>query len=267
MNPVSVQNLVCRFKKDVALDDVSFELPPGTITCLLGENGAGKSTLIKALLGLLPASEGQVAVLGHDPVKHGRYVRERTGYVPDAPDAPKWMTPSELYHFLRPQYHRWDEELVARLAARFGLPLETPLKSLSRGQAAKAMLIAALAPKPEVLLFDEAFSGLDPVSRKELLGGFLEELTLEKVCVLLATHDLDLAARVADRVMVLANGRLQAQGALDEVLPDLERQEVALPEEMYGLLQRTIRTAEREREPHLGSTQLSERQPEHKEVA
>ena len=240
MNPVVVEGLTHRFKKEAALSDVSFALPPGTITVLLGENGAGKSTLLKLLLGLLKPTEGRVHVLGEDPVTKGRFVRERTGFVPDAPDAPKWMTPRELYRFLDPQYPRWDAELVARLVERFSLPADTPLKSLSRGQAAKAMLVAALAPRPDVLLFDEAFSGLDPVARKELLSGFLEELRLEEVCVLLATHDLELAARVADRILVLAGGRIRAEGTLEEVFPDFETVEKALPDELYGLLKRAV---------------------------
>src|SRR5262249_31724096 len=159
-----------RFGKTRVLEDVCFELPSRGVTVLLGENGQGKSTLLRLLLGLLKAEEGSIRVLGLDPVRDGRELRELVGYVPDAPDNPAWMTPRELYRFLARQYPRGSTERAERLSKAWEIPLERPFKHLSRGQAARALLVAALAQSPRLLLLDECFAGLDPLARRDLLS-------------------------------------------------------------------------------------------------
>ena len=131
---VTVDHVAKRFGRTRVLEDVSFELPARGVTVLLGENGQGKSTLLRLLLGLLKAEAGSIRVLGLDPVRDGRELRQLVGYVPDAPDNPAWMTPRELYRFLRPQYPRWNQERVERLSATWKIPLVRKFKELSRGQ-------------------------------------------------------------------------------------------------------------------------------------
>src|SRR6185503_9922045 len=107
---VTVEHVAKRFGKTRVLEDVAFELPEKGVTVLLGENGQGKSTLLRLLLGLLKAERGSIRVLGLDPLEQGRELRRLVGYVPDQPDNPPWMTPRELYRFLRPQYPAWSQE-------------------------------------------------------------------------------------------------------------------------------------------------------------
>jgi len=212
-----VEGVSKRFGKTRVLDDVGFVLQPG-VTVLLGENGQGKSTLLRLLLGLLKADAGSLRVLGLDPLRDGRALRLRVGYVPDQYDNPGWMTPAELFAFLAPQYPRWDAARAARLAEAWELPLARRFQDLSRGQAARAQLVAALAQSPELLLLDECFAGLDPLARRDLLAGFLAELAEHEIPTLAVTHDLDVAARMAARVMVLSEGRIRRHGTLEEVL-------------------------------------------------
>lgn len=234
---VKVEHLAKRFGKTPVLADVCFELPTRGVTVLLGANGEGKSTLLRLLLGLLKADAGSIEVLGLDPLRQPRALREQVAYVPDAPDNPAWMTPAELFRFLRPQYPLWRPERALALAKDWDVPLERPFKHLSRGQAARAMLAAALAQAPKLLLLDECFSGLDPVARRDLLGAFLSELAREEVATLLVTHDLDVAARVAERVLVLADGKILHQGSLEEVL-QVDEANAKLQSRMLGLLER-----------------------------
>lgn len=234
---VTVEHVAKRFKKTRVLEDVSFKLPERGVTVLLGANGEGKSTLLRLLLGLLAPDAGTVRVLGLDPLKHGREVRTLVGYVPDAPDNPAWMTPSELFRFLRPQYPAWDQARAEALAEQWEIPLERTFKELSRGQAARALLAAALAQRPRLLLLDECFAGLDPLARRDLLGGFLAELAEHDVATLLVTHDLDIAARVAERVLVLAQGRILAQGPLAEVL-ESDSETARVSSKLLGVLER-----------------------------
>ena len=215
---VNVEGVGKCFGKTRVLADVSFALPARGVTVLLGENGQGKSTLLRLLLGLLKQDAGSLRVLGLDPVRDGRELRRLVGYVPDAPDNPAWMTPRELYRFLAPQYPRWNRERAERLSREWEIPLERAFKQLSRGQAARALLVAALAQSPRLLLLDECFAGLDPLARRDLLAGFLAELAEHEIATLAVTHDLDVAARMAERVLVLADGRVKCHGTLEEVL-------------------------------------------------
>jgi ABC-type multidrug transport system ATPase subunit len=147
------------------------------------------------------------------------------------------MTPRELYRFLAPQYPRWSRERVERLSKAWEIPLERAFKQLSRGQAARALLVAALAQSPRLLLLDECFAGLDPLARRDLLAGFLAELAEHEIATLAVTHDLDVAARMAERVMVLADGKIRRHGTVEEVLRvDEEASRVA--SQLLGVLER-----------------------------
>jgi ABC-2 type transport system ATP-binding protein len=232
---VEIQGVVKRFRRKTVLEDVTLELEPGTVTTLLGPNGAGKSTLLRLILGVLRPDAGSVRVDGLDPVRDGARVRRAIGYVPDRCDAPGWMSARELFGFLAPRYPTWSAEHASELAARFALPLDTPLARLSLGQAAKAMLAAAFAPAPRLVLLDEPFSALDPLARNEFLRGCIAELAQPDCAALVATHDLDVAARIADRVVVLAEGRIATSGTVTDVLGD--ESGARLPQRLYELLE------------------------------
>ncbi|MBI5849676.1 MAG: ABC transporter ATP-binding protein [Planctomycetes bacterium] len=206
--------LCFRYGKQTLLDGLTLEVPRGAVTVLLGENGAGKTTLMRLALGLLKPRAGTLRVLGLDPLRKPRAVRERVGFVPAEPDAPQWMSFDALCRFLRPQFPRWDDARADELAVRLRIPRTRPFRTLSRGEGMKAMLVAALAPQPELLLLDEPFAGLDPLARDEVLGGVIGALRDEGRAVLCTTHDLDAAARVADRVALLAQGHIVRAGAL-----------------------------------------------------
>ena len=207
-----------RFGKRHVLDRLDLELAPGQVTALLGENGAGKSTLINLALGVLKADAGSLVVAGCDPLRQSRKLRERIGFVPDVPDAYPWMTVRDLFRFLAPHWPRWDAPLAESLLASLRIPTDTPFKSMSRGEGMKAMLAAALAPRPSLLLLDEPFAGLDPLVREEVLRSVIGELRDGERTVLVATHDLDVVARIADRVAILAHGKIARHGTLAEVL-------------------------------------------------
>jgi len=196
------------FGKLLVLREVNFELEENETAVLLGTNGAGKSTLLKLLLGLDAPKQGSVQIFGRDPLKHGRAVRERIGYVPDHPDVYGWMTALDLFKFLKPAYPTWDDERARRFSEALRFPAKTPFKALSRGEAAKVMLAAALAPSPKLVVLDEAFARLAPPVREQVLEFFVAEAPLEGGAALVATHDLDVATRLADRVFMLEDGSL-----------------------------------------------------------
>jgi ABC-2 type transport system ATP-binding protein len=200
------------------LRELDLVLAASSTTVLLGRNGCGKSTLARLLLGAERPDRGTIRVAGLDPLRNGKELRGRIGFVPDHPDVYDWMTTSDLYEFLRPQYPRWSTAIETRLVARWCIPEHTRFGELSRGEAAKAMFVAALAPQPDFYLLDEAFERLDPIVRDEVLAGFLEEVELDGRAALVVTHALDLAVRLADRVAVLADGRIDVCAEVEDVL-------------------------------------------------
>ena len=221
-----------RFRRNLVLDGFDLTLVRGRVTVLLGRNGSGKSTFMKLCLGLLKADEGTLTVCGHNPLRRAKLVRQAVGYVPDKPDCYEWMTAAELYRFLAPQYPTWNRDEVARLVETLEIPTGTPFKAMSRGEGMKAMLVAALAPQPELLLLDEPFAGLDAVVREEVLRGVIGALREGEQTVLCTTHDLDVAARIADNAAMLSAGKVVAHGPLAEVLGSDDR----MPERMKELL-------------------------------
>lgn len=241
---VDIDGLTVRFGNKRVLDGLDLRLEPGAVTVLLGQNGQGKSTLLRVLLGVLRPRRGSVRVFGLDPLCAHRAVLQGVGYVPDVPDCPPWMTARDLFTFLRPHYPRWRDDLAGELCERLAVPLKTRFKSLSRGQGMKAMLVAALAPEPDLLLLDEPFAGLDPLVKEQVLQGVIGASKDGQRTVLCATHELEVAARIADRVLVLQDGRIVRDGTLADVLG--EQEPVRIP---HGL-QRVLAAAARKEEVH-----------------
>ena len=236
---LSFHDVARGFGRRRVLDGVTLDVAPGEVVVLLGENGAGKSTLLRLALGLLAPTTGTVTVCGLDPVRRARDVRRLVGYVPDRPDAYPWMTVGDLFRFLRPHHPRWDDRRGLDAVEALRVPTDVPLRAMSKGQGMKAMLAAALAQDPEVLLLDEPFSGLDPVVREDVLRGVIGALRDGGRAVLCATHELDAAARIADRVAVLAGGRIARVGTVAEVVGTSEEPANA-PARLQAVLAETM---------------------------
>jgi ABC-2 type transport system ATP-binding protein len=184
-------------------------VPAGSIFALLGPNGAGKTTTLKLLMNLLRPTRGRATVLGADTRRLGPRHFQRIGYVSENQRLPDWMTPGQLFDYCRPFYPTWDEALRQTLASDLGLATRAPLRSLSRGTRMKAALLASLAYRPELVVLDEPFTGLDPLTRDELIRGLLEASGDRTWTVLVSSHDIDDVERLADWVGFITDGRLQ----------------------------------------------------------
>jgi ABC-2 type transport system ATP-binding protein len=201
-----------------ALNGLTLEVAPGTVFALMGRNGAGKTTTIHLLLDLLLPTRGEARIFGIPAAQLGPEHRQRIGYVSENQRLLDWMRVGEFLRFLKPMYPAWDDVLTARLLKLFALPMDQRLDRLSRGQRMKAAFLGALCYRPEVLILDEPFSGLDSVMRQDLLDALIDFLGEGERTVLLSSHDLGEVERLADTIGVINHGRLGLHGSIDDLL-------------------------------------------------
>lgn len=214
---VAVRNLSRKFGSKAALDRVNLKIEPGQVCGLVGANGAGKTTLIKHVLGLLQAETGSVSVFGQDPALHPTTVLSRIGYLSEDRDVADWMRVDELLNFTRAFYPDWDSAFAHELLGMFELSPHQKLKTLSRGQLARACLLTALAHRPALLVLDEPSSGLDPIVRRDIMTAIIRTVAEEGRTILFSSHLLDEVERVADQVVMLAYGKVVMNESLDSI--------------------------------------------------
>ena len=213
---VRVRDLHKTYGQKAAVDGVSFDLHHGETFALLGPNGAGKSTTIEILEGYRSRTGGDVRVLGVDPAKGGLDWKARLGIVLQSTGETGLLTVTEqLRHFAGFYPHpRAVDEVIA--AVGLEAQAKTRIGKLSGGQQRRVDVALGIIGRPELLFLDEPTTGFDPEARQQFWG-LIRELKAEGTTILLTTHYLDEAARLADRAGVIAAGRLVALGGIDEL--------------------------------------------------
>ncbi|MFK5582208.1 ABC transporter ATP-binding protein [Serinicoccus sp. LYQ131] len=213
---IRVQHLRKAYRDKVAVRDVSFEVRRGEIFGILGANGAGKTTTVEILANLRRADGGQVEVLGVDPRRHPAYLKERLGIQLQESTLQGQITPREalrLYAAFYPEPE--DPEVLLRLLG-LAVKADTPFDDLSGGQKQRLSIALALVGRPEIAILDELTTGLDPQARRETWG-LIEQVRDQGVTIILVTHFMDEAERLCDRLMVIADGVVAAQGSPAEL--------------------------------------------------
>jgi len=200
-----------------AVRDLSFQVGKGSICGFLGPNGAGKTSTIRMILGLQPATSGRIEILGADD---GRRVRDRIGFLPEERGLYKKMTPVDAIAFFGAlkgvplgEGRRRAREMLEQQG--LGGASRKKMKELSKGMAQKVQLIAAVVHRPEFVILDEPFSGLDPVNQQGL-EQMIRGLAADGATVLFSTHVMQHAERLCDKVVLLARGRKAFEGTVDE---------------------------------------------------
>jgi ABC-2 type transport system ATP-binding protein len=214
---IETRSLTQTYGSTVALNGVDLRIESGGIIGLLGPNGAGKTTLVETLEGLRMPSSGEVSVLGLDPAKQGRALKERIGAQLQSTTIPIDLTPFEVLRLYASFYER-------------SLPIERVLqivnleskakdltKTLSGGQRQRLAIGMALIHEPELLIFDEPTSGLDPAARRQLHAIVLD-LKCQGRTILLTTHYIEEAEKLCDRVIMIRSGEVVADGSPFELV-------------------------------------------------
>lgn len=205
------------FGRVVAVDRVDLTLEPGTFVGLIGHNGAGKSTCLRMLTGLLRPTEGRVLVGGIDVHEEPGEARRKMGAVPEEPAVYPWLTAREFLEFVAEVRGGGDIAEALDLTG-LGADADRLIREYSQGMRRKTALAAALLGEPDVLVFDEALNGLDPPSAARVKEALRERVDAGAT-VLLSTHVVETVQAVADRVVMLAHGRLIADVQVDELGP------------------------------------------------
>jgi len=209
---VSARNLTKWFKGLVAVSDVSFDVGPG-VTALLGPNGAGKSTLLRMLCGLTPPDMGELRLLGRDP-RHDTSVLKYVGLVPQQEAVFPRMRALDFVRLAGTLHGLDDPDAAARLAldaVEMDADDTRPVDTYSKGMRQRVKVAQALVNGPSVVMADEPLNGLDPRQRVRLIEIF-QRLGAEGRCVIISSHVLDEVERFGSRVLVVAQGRLAAEG-------------------------------------------------------
>ena len=231
---VVVTGLEKRYGGNLAVDGAGWSAAAGAVTAMLGPNGAGKTTMIECCEGLRRPDAGEVRVLGADPWRAGPDHRARVGVMLQDGGLPNSARPLRLLHHLASLYAA--PAPVDDLAERLGIMefAGTPVRRLSGGQRQRVALAAALVGRPEVVFLDEPSAGLDPHARLDVWD-LVRSTATAGTAVVVTTHSFEEAERLADHIVVVASGRVVADGTLAEVTAG-----VGLEERYFALTRRSV---------------------------
>jgi len=213
--PLVARGLGKRFRRDWALRDCTLTIPQGAIIGLAGPNAAGKSTLLALATGLLAPTEGSIEVLGRDPLRQPDVLAD-VGFVAQGAPLYRSFTVADTIEFARRTNARWDDEIVGELLTR--IDSQTKVGTLSAGDRARLALALVLGKRPELLLLDEPFAGLDPLAGREFLQLLMDGVAETSATVVIASHVIADIERVCDHIVLISGGRVRLEGNVERLL-------------------------------------------------
>ena len=220
---IEIKNLSKNFGDLKALDNVNFEVKKGELFGVIGQNGAGKSTLFRSMMNFYDHFDGEILYEGE---KMSKVPLEKIGFLPEERSlSPKKTIREEVKFFARlNQMKNLDEKTLQAYFDRFEIKgsLDDKIKSLSKGNQQKVQLLASLIYKPEFLILDEPFSGLDPYNAN-LLMGIIKEINNQGTTIIFSSHNMENVEHLCDRLIMLKNGKIVLKGSPDEIRNSYEK--------------------------------------------
>lgn len=220
---IEIKNLSKNFGALKALDDVSFEVNKGELFGVIGQNGAGKSTLFRSMMNFYDHFDGEILYKGK---KMSEVPLEKIGFLPEERSlSPKKTIREEIKYFARlNQMKNLDDTTLENYFNRFEIKgsLDDKIKSLSKGNQQKVQLLASLIYKPEFLILDEPFSGLDPYNAN-LLMGIIKEINAEGTTIIFSSHNMENVEYLCDRLIMLKNGKIVLKGSPNQIRNSYEK--------------------------------------------
>lgn len=216
-NAIEIKNLTKKYD-GFTLDNVSFNVPKGSIMGFIGQNGAGKTTTINSLLNILKWDSGEIKLLGKEMPEHEYEVKEHIAAIFDVLPFNDDLSAKQLTKIMGGIWKEWDNECFMNYLDRFQLPFKKKFGQFSKGMKMKLQIAAGLSHNAKLLIMDEATTGLDPVVRNEILDIFLEYLQDEDNSILMSSHITSDLEKVADMVTFIDKGKILITGIKDEIL-------------------------------------------------
>ena len=204
--------------KDFKLEHVNINLPKGAIMGFIGENGAGKSTTIKLIMDLISRDEGTITIFGKDNRDDMKSIKEKIGVVMDESAFPENLNAVEINSIMKRIYKTWGENKFYELLGKFSISRNKPVKEYSRGMKMKLSIAAALSHNSELLIMDEATSGLDPIVREEILDIFMDFIQDENHSIFLSSHIISDLEKICDYITFIHGGKIIFSETKDDLL-------------------------------------------------
>ena len=225
---INLSKIYSKGKK--AVDNISIKVEKGDIFGFIGHNGAGKTTTIKAIVGIIDFTEGDILIDGISIRKNPMECKKNIAYIPDNPDLYEYLTGIQYLNFIGDIFEISKEErreLINYYAEKFELNnfLGNMISSYSHGMKQKLVIIGALIHKPKLLILDEPFVGLDPKA-SHILKEEMKELCKKGAAIFFSTHVLEVAEKICNKVAIIKNGIIVAEGTMDEVKGDSSLEEI-----------------------------------------
>lgn len=209
---------VTKHYEGFTLDNVSFTVPKGCIMGFIGQNGAGKTTTIRSLLNITDIDKGEIKLLGLDNINDEQEIKRRTAVVFDELPFHDIFSAKDMARIFEGLYPEWDNAVYSQYLERFQLPLKKKIGQFSKGMKMKLQIACALSHNAELLVMDEATTGLDPVVRDEILHIFMEYLQNGERSVLMSSHITSDLEKIADTVTFIDKGKILLTGYKDEIV-------------------------------------------------
>lgn len=227
---LEIKNVTKAFKDKSVLDDVSLNIDHGSIFGLVGVNGAGKSTLLRSIAGIYSLDDGLVLFEGLD-TQIDVEIRKRIFLVSDDPYYPYGSSIKSLKMFYK-SFYDFDEEIYQKYLNLFKLCETDNISNFSKGMKRQALLLIALACKPELLLLDEAFDGLDPIVRVHIKNALSDLIEDNNSLIIISSHNLKELEDICDSYGILENGHIETYGDLLESKANINKYQLAFKEEV-----------------------------------
>ena len=216
-NAIEIKGITKKYD-GFTLDNISFDVPKGSIMGFIGQNGAGKSTTIRSLLNIIPVDSGEIKLLGHDHLKDEKEIKERIAVVFDELPFHDIFNAKDMSRIFEGLYPEWNGNTYVRYLDRFQLPMKKKIGDYSKGMKMKLQIACALSHGAELLVMDEPTAGLDPVVRDEILRIFMEYLEDGERSILMSSHITSDLEKIADSITYIDRGKILLSGYKDEIL-------------------------------------------------
>lgn len=216
-NAIEIRGVTKKYE-GFTLDNVSFDVPKGSIMGFIGQNGAGKTTTIRSLLNITNIDEGEIRLLGLDHVKDEFEIKKRLAVVFDELPFHDVFNALDMARIFEGLYPEWDNAVYSAYLERFQLPPKKKIGQYSKGMKMKLQIACALSHNAELLVMDEATTGLDPVVRDEILHLFMEYLQNGERSILMSSHITGDLEKIADSVTFINKGKILLTGYKDVIL-------------------------------------------------